>query len=101
MQDIADHVGVSKMAVSVVLSGTSSKIGVSEATRARILKTARDLQYRPNAIARALRSRRTNIIGLYSGYGPLFARTDFLAKIVAGAEEGCAAHGKDLLLHTV
>ncbi len=100
MQDIADQVGVSRMAVSVALHGTTSNVGVSESTRTRIVEAARQLQYRPNAIARALRRRKTDIIGVYSGYSPLFARTDFLSQIIAGAEEGCAAHGKNLLLHT-
>ncbi len=101
MQDIADHVGVSKMAVSVALSGTASNVGVSEATRARILDVAQQLHYRPNAIARSLRRRRTNIIGLYSGYGFLDPRNNFLSQIVGGIQEGCLSYRKDLLLHSV
>ena len=100
MQDIANHVGVSRMTVSVALHGTSSTVGVSAATRERIMEAARLLSYRPNAVARSLRTRQTNVIGLYSGYGALDPRNSFLAQIVAGLGEGCAGFGKDLLLHT-
>jgi DNA-binding LacI/PurR family transcriptional regulator len=101
MKDIAERVGVSKMTVSAVLSGTSSNVGVSEATRARVMAVARQMRYRPNAIARSLRSRRTNIIGLYSGYQYVDPRNPFLAQIVGGLQEGCSEYRKDLLLHTV
>ena len=59
------------------------------------------MRYRPNAIARSLRSRRTNIIGLYSGYRYIDPRNPFMAPIIGGLQAGCAEHRKDLLLHTV
>jgi DNA-binding LacI/PurR family transcriptional regulator len=101
MQDIARRVGVSKMAVSAVLSGTSTRVSVSDETRERILAVARQLEYRPNALARSFRTRRTNIIGFYSGYRYLDPRNTFFAEVVGGLQEGCAAHRKDLLLHSV
>jgi DNA-binding LacI/PurR family transcriptional regulator len=100
MQDIAQQVGVSKMAVSAVLGKTTSHSRVSEATRQRILEVAQQLEYRPNALARSLRSRQTNLIGFYSGYAFIDPRNAFLAAIVAGLQEECGAHRKDLLLHT-
>jgi len=101
MKDIAAQVGVSKMTVSAVLSGTSTNVGVSEITRTRILTTAEQMQYRPNAIARSLRSRRTNILGFYSGYHYMDPRNAFVAEIIGGLQEGCTRYRKDLLLHTV
>lgn len=101
LQDVADCVGVSKMTVSAVLSGTSTTVRVSESTRARVLDAAKQLRYRPNALARSLRRRRTNIIGLYSGYGYLDPRNLFLSEIVGGVQEGCDRHKKDVLLHGV
>src|SRR5688500_10745180 len=97
MQDIADQVGVSRMTVSVALHGTTSHVGVSEATRARILEAASLLSYRPNAVARSLRRRQTNIIGLYSGYGPIDPRVTFYSQIVAGLQQACVPLRKDLL----
>jgi DNA-binding LacI/PurR family transcriptional regulator len=101
MKDIAERVGVSKMTVSAVLSGTSGNVGVSAATRERVLTAARQLRYRPNALARSLRSKTTHIIGLYSGYHYLDPRNAFYAEIVGGLQEGCIEYRKDLLLHSV
>jgi DNA-binding LacI/PurR family transcriptional regulator len=101
MQDVADHVGVSKMTVSAVLGGKNAHVRVSDATRKRVMEVAEQLHYRPNAVARSLRQQRTNIIGLYSGYGYLDARNPFLSAIIGGLQEGCDIHRKDLLLYGV
>jgi DNA-binding LacI/PurR family transcriptional regulator len=87
------------MAVSAVLRGNSGTVRVSEATRERILEVARELRYRPNGVAQALRRRSTNIIGFYSGYGYLDARNPFLSVVIGGLQEGCGRRRKDLLLH--
>ncbi|MBS3733714.1 MAG: LacI family DNA-binding transcriptional regulator [Phycisphaerae bacterium] len=50
-EDIASHVGVTKMTVSRALHGTGA---VSATTRQRILAAARELGYRPNAAARIM-----------------------------------------------
>jgi DNA-binding LacI/PurR family transcriptional regulator len=59
--DIAKAAGVTGTTVSYVLSGKGS---ISEATRARVLKYAQELGYRPNLIARSLIKQRTCTIGL-------------------------------------
>lgn len=61
--DVARHVGVSQATVSVVLSGTRSTSRVSDATRRRVLDAAATLGYSPDPAARALRRRRTGVIG--------------------------------------
>ncbi|ROP72617.1 LacI family transcriptional regulator [Curtobacterium sp. PhB115] len=61
MRDVAEHLGVSRQLVSLVLRGAP---GPSQESRTRILQAAQDLGYRPNASARLLRQRRTNSIGL-------------------------------------
>lgn len=100
LKDVAEQAGVSKVAVSVVLNGSRSNVGVSAATRQRILDSAERLQYRPNAIARSLRRQSTNVIGLYSGtqYAPARGGV-FLSHIIAGLQDGCDAHSRDLLVH--
>ena len=60
MQDIADHVGVSRQLVSLVLREVP---GPSAESRERILAAASELGYRPNASARLLRQNRTRLIG--------------------------------------
>jgi DNA-binding LacI/PurR family transcriptional regulator len=61
LADIAEHGGVSLSTVSYVLSGKRS---ISERTRKRVLKAIEDLDYRPNARARALASGSTRALAL-------------------------------------
>src|ERR1041384_5607553 len=61
MKDIAADLGVSLMTVSKALRSHSD---ISEGTRKRVLKRARELDYRPNLIARSLVTRRTYMVGL-------------------------------------
>ena len=61
MIDIARDLGVSLMTVSKALRSHSD---ISEQTRIRVMKRARELDYRPNWIARSLVTRRTYVIGL-------------------------------------
>src|SRR5688572_19250219 len=59
--EIARRAGVSRSTVSYAISG---KRTVSEATRRRIQHVIEELDYRPNANARALKEGRTRTIGL-------------------------------------
>ncbi len=52
------------MAVSAVLHGTGRNVKVSEAKAELIRKVARELRYQPNHLARSLRNRKTNTIGV-------------------------------------
>ena len=61
MKDIANDLGVSLMTVSKALR---SHRDISEETRKKVLKRARDLGYQPNLIARSLVTRRTYMVGL-------------------------------------
>lgn len=62
MRDVASAAGVSATTVSYVLSGAASSIPV--ATRDRVLAAARELHYRPDRLARAMRTGRTGILQL-------------------------------------
>ncbi|MEV5632222.1 LacI family DNA-binding transcriptional regulator [Micromonospora tulbaghiae] len=59
--DVARHAGVAASTVSYVLSG---KRTISATTRSRVLASVRALGYHPHAGARALASRRANVIAL-------------------------------------
>ncbi len=63
LSDVAARAGVSVSAVSRVLSNAPSS-RVSDVTRARIQEAARELDYRPNFAARALKLARTNVVAL-------------------------------------
>ncbi|MDR1221838.1 MAG: LacI family transcriptional regulator [Tannerella sp.] len=64
MQDIADRLGVSKGTVSLVLSGKARNKRVSKALCEKIIRTAREMDYQPNEIARSLRTGVTKTIGV-------------------------------------
>jgi len=61
MKDIARDLGVSVITVSKALRDHSD---ISDATRARVLKRVKELNYKPNYAARALVTGRSNMIGL-------------------------------------
>jgi LacI family transcriptional regulator len=58
---VASHAGVSPTTVSHVLSG---KRAVGAATRGTVLAAIRELGYRPNIVARNLRTRRSHMIAV-------------------------------------
>jgi len=61
MKDIATDLGVSIVTVSKVLRNHSD---ISDATRKRVLKRVKELNYQPNWVARSLVTRRTQMVGL-------------------------------------
>ena len=61
LAEVARHAGVSQSTVSYVLSGKRS---ISAATRRRVEQSIAALGYHPHAGARALASRRSNVIAL-------------------------------------
>lgn len=63
LKDVALRAGVDASTVSRVLRGDERKPAKAE-TRARILQAARDMGYRPNGVARSLRTRKAEAIGL-------------------------------------
>ena len=81
LKDIARDLGVSTVTVSKVLRGNPD---IGEKTRARVLKRMRELNYRPNMLARGLASGRTYTVGLVVPdlVHPFFAE---FAKALAGA----------------
>ncbi|MEU3193531.1 LacI family DNA-binding transcriptional regulator [Streptomyces sp. NPDC006992] len=61
IKDVAARAGVSVATVSRVLNDHS---GVREETRARVLSAVSELSYRPNTLARSLRTDQTRTLGL-------------------------------------
>lgn len=101
LAQLAKHVGVSSAAVSVVLNNTESRIKVSESTRQRILEAARELNYQPNALARSLMKRQTNVIGFCSALTRMLdPMHPFLGALLQGMLAGCRDHEKNLMLYS-
>jgi len=62
--DIAKELGVSKGTVSSVLNGKATERRISEETQKVILEYIEQSGFRPNSVARSLRTGRTHIIGM-------------------------------------
>ena len=66
-RDVARLAGVAQSTVSYVMSGRRS---ISAETRRRVESAIEELAFQPNAGARALKSQRTQVIGLVVPFGP-------------------------------
>ena len=62
--DVAKRAGVSRVTVSHVLHGVGANVRVSKATRERVKRVARQLNYKPNRSAQQLRGARSKILGV-------------------------------------
>ena len=92
--DVASKAGVSQSAVSRCFnSGTS----VSSATRERVMRAARELGYSPNAIARSLITRRSNLVAVVISNLTNLYYPEVLAELTAQA----SARGLRVLLFTL
>jgi LacI family transcriptional regulator len=80
IKEVASLAGVSKSTVSRVISNTGY---TSQAAREKVLQVIDELQYKPNAVARAMVSQRTNNIGviIYREHHPI-ASHPFYGKIL-------------------
>jgi DNA-binding LacI/PurR family transcriptional regulator len=82
LKSVADHVGLTPSTVSAVLNNSAAARSVPEHTKARILAASRELNYRPNYLARSLRVQRTYTIGVIArDLGDAYA-----AMIISGVE---------------
>lgn len=89
--DVAQRAGVSKSLVSLVMRD-SPRVG--EHSRDAVLKAARELGYRPNAVARSLVRQSSGVFGCILSD----LRNPFFADVADGIEEAAAASGYRALL---
>ncbi len=73
LKTVADHLGLTPGTISAVLNDTAGAIRIPQATKDRITAAARELNYHPNPLARALRS------------GQTIARSEFDSRSMSGA----------------
>ncbi len=83
LKAVAQHLGLTPGTVSAVLNNSAASRSIPDRTRNRIMQAARELNYRPNFMARSLRVQRTYTIGVIleeigDGYGSM---------VVSGVEE--------------
>jgi LacI family transcriptional regulator len=90
LKDVAQAAGVSVTTVSVVLNDRHEGVRVPDATRRRVQQAAEDLGYRPNILARSLRTQETRTIGFISDE---VTTTPFAVSMLAAAQDEAARRG--------
>ena len=100
IRDVAAKAGVTKSVVSAVLNGRTTTVRVGEETRQRVQQAARQLQYRPNALARALTQKRTDIIGIVPQQVVyLSVWSGFTSEMMQGVSAAAIREGYGVLLN--
>jgi LacI family transcriptional regulator len=89
MEDVAQRAGVSVTTVSHVLNNVPGK-RIRPETRDRVRRTADELGYVLNEVARSLRTRRSHVIAMI---GDEVAITPFAVGIILGAQEAASRLG--------
>jgi LacI family transcriptional regulator len=91
LKDVARRAGVSTATVSRALNGRGP---MSETARDRVQRAARELDYHPNWLARSLRSRHTDTIGLVVPD----IENPFFTALIKGVERQASGLGWNVLL---
>lgn len=91
IREVSRHAKVSPSTVSRVLNGT---VPVSAGVRERVLKAVEELDYRPNAAARALATNRSNGVGVTVND----LSSPYFGSMVKGIEEVVQGAGMHLVL---
>ncbi len=94
LKDVAKAAGVSVTTVSHVLNETPH-VRVNPETRQRVQDVAARLNYRPNRLARGLRTRSSGMIGLLTEE---IATTPHAGRIILGAQEAASRHNLTLAI---
>ncbi len=97
IRNVAKKLGLSITTVSRALDGYDD---VADRTRARVIRTAREMGYVPSRAARQLRRQRADVIGyILPASGSQF--TDpFFSLFIAGLGDEATSHNLDLLVST-
>jgi LacI family transcriptional regulator len=97
IKDVARRLNLSITTVSRALDGYED---VAEETRARVRKTAKEMGYVPNRVARQLRRQRSDTIGyILPALRPRF-NDPYFSEFIAGLGDESAEHNIDLLIST-
>lgn len=94
LKEVARHVGLSPAAVSLVLNRAPAGDAIPAETKQRIFTAARELDYRPNYLARSLRSRRSFSVGVLV---PEISEP-YAAEVMSGIESHLLAAGYHYLV---
>jgi LacI family transcriptional regulator len=95
-QDVANLAGVSVTTVSFVVNEKSGgNVRISDETRQRVWEAVKALNYRPSSAARALRTRRSNLIALMIPY----IETPFHPLLAAAVQREAEKENLDVIIY--
>ncbi|MCM8711212.1 LacI family transcriptional regulator [Clostridium sp. SYSU_GA19001] len=95
MKDVAKQADVSTATVSHVINNTRY---VSDEVRQRVIQAMKELDYRPNSIARSLRSQKSNTIALIVPILTEDTSSFFFMSVAQGIERVLKKNGYNLIL---
>ena len=94
LEDIAKELNVSKTLVSMVINGKGDAYGISKKTQEKVLSKAGEMEYTPNVFARALRTGKSQLIGLLVAD----ISNPFYSNIAKHVEKELASKGYNLMI---
>jgi hypothetical protein len=96
LKTVAARVGLAPCTVSAVLNNTEAARAIPQKTKDRIYRAAAELNYRPNIVARSLRTKRTRMVAVIA---PGLGRSG-VARVVTAAQRRLHQNGYLLVLAT-
>ena len=94
LKAVAASVGLAPCSVSAILNHTEAARAIPQATKDRVFRAAAELNYRPNLLARSLRTRRTRMVAVVA---PGLGRSR-VGQVVAAVERRLQRSGYLLVL---
>ena len=95
IKEVAEKAGVSTATVSHVINSTRF---VAEDKKQAVLKIMKQLDYRPNSVARSLRSQKSKIIGLIIPVALPDTSSFFFSTVAQGIQKKLKENGYNLIL---
>lgn len=96
LKTVAARVGLAPCSVSAVLNNTKAARAIPQKTKDRVYRAAAELNYRPNILARSLRTKRTRMVAVIA---PSLGLSG-VARVVAAAQHRLHQSGYLLVLAT-
>lgn len=96
LKTVAARVGLAPCSVSAILNDTEAARAIPQATKDRVYRAAAEMNYRPNFLARSLRTKRTRMVAVIA---PSLGSPE-VARVVAAAQRRLHESGYLLVLAT-
>ncbi|MBQ9336624.1 MAG: LacI family DNA-binding transcriptional regulator [Lentisphaeria bacterium] len=96
MTDIAKQCGISRSAVSLVLSGRDKELGIAASTRDQILRVARELGYCRNELAASIARKHSQVLAFVTAK---MGSIEYTGRIQNGVLDAASGRGYTVTVH--